>query len=124
MKSSINWFEVPVKDMNRAKKFYSALLGKQLEDMPMPGSPLQYAVFPYEQDLGVGGVLVYGEGYTPSTEGTLLYFECGNNISGALSRVENAGGRVVLPKTSIGPYGFIAHFIDSEGNKAALHSRE
>lgn len=124
MKNAINWFEIPVKDMERAKKFYGTILGHPLEDMPMPGSPFTYAVFPHEQGNGVGGVLVSGSGYIPSSEGTLVYFECGKDLSVVLSRVERAGGKIEMPKTSIGPYGFIAHFIDPEGNKGALHSVE
>lgn len=125
MKSPINWFEIPVVDFERAKRFYAAMLSCEINDMPMPGTKTKYAMFPYELGLGTGGVLVYGEEYKPSITGSLIYFNAGegDNISSVLSRVEKAGGKIVLPKTSIGQYGFIAHIIDSEGNKVALHSR-
>jgi predicted enzyme related to lactoylglutathione lyase len=71
---------------------------------------------------GVGGGIVQGAGFEPSSTGALVYLNGGDDLSGALSRVEAAGGKIVLPKTSIGPNGFMAHFIDTEGNKVALHS--
>lgn len=122
MKSAINWYEIPVSNMNRAKKFYSEVLGYELTEMPMPGLPFKYFRFPVEQGEGVGGVLVEGPGYAPRTEGTMVYFNCGEDLSGALSKVEKAGGKVVLQKTPVGAVGFMAHFTDTEGNKVALFS--
>jgi uncharacterized protein len=38
-------------------------------------------------------------------------------------RIEEAGGKIVRPKMSIGEFGFVSIFIDSEGNTIGLHSR-
>lgn len=123
MKNAINWFELPAKNFSRAKKFYSTILGAEINDMPMPGTT-KYGLFPYDQQNGgVGGVIVTGEGYEPSSTGSLVYLNIDEDLSKPLSKVEAAGGKIVLPKTSIGEHGFIAHFIDSEGNKVAFHSR-
>lgn len=122
MKSAINWYEIPVSDLNRAKKFYSTVLGYELADMPMPGLPFKYSRFPVEQGEGVGGVLVEGPGYKPSAEGTMVYLNCGEDLSGSLSKVEKAGGKILLQKTPVGALGFMAHFIDSEGNRVAFFS--
>lgn len=124
MKSAINWYEIPVTDMNRAKKFYTSVLNFELAEMPMPDLPFKYLRFPVEQGEGVGGVLVEGPGYKPSTEGSLVYFNCGEDITVALSKVESAGGKIVLSRTPVGAFGFMAHFIDSEGNKVALFSEK
>jgi predicted enzyme related to lactoylglutathione lyase len=80
------------------------------------------AMFPMTPE-DVSGAIVQGEGYVPSTEGALLYLNGGDDLSAVLGRVESAGGKVVLPKTSINEYGFMAFFTDTEGNKVGLHSR-
>ena len=119
MANALNWFEIPAADIDRAAEFYGKILDVELEvSEAMPGSKM--TMFPAEG--GVGGGIVSSEGYVPSTEGTLVYLNGGEDLSQVLDRVEGAGGKVVLPKTSIGENGFMAFFIDSEGNKVGLHS--
>jgi predicted enzyme related to lactoylglutathione lyase len=120
MKNAINWFEIPVTDFDRAKKFYEALFGAPVADMPSPG--FKYGMLPSDMQEGVGGALVQAEGYEPSDKGTLIYLNGGEDLAVPLSKVEKAGGKIVMPKTSIGQHGFMAHFLDTEGNKVALHS--
>jgi len=121
MKNAINWFEIPVNDFARAKKFYETILGVEVHEMPHP--TFKYGILPADMMNGaVGGGLVQGEGFEPSEKGSLIYLNGGEYLSISLSKVEAAGGKIVLPKTSIGQNGFMAHFIDSEGNKVALHS--
>lgn len=120
MKNSINWFEIPATDFERAKAFYGKLLGAEIQVMPHP--EMKYGILPGDMQNGVTGGLVQGPGFEPSDKGPLIYLNGGDDLSGPLSRVEEAGGKIVLPKTSIGPNGYMAHFIDTEGNKIALHS--
>jgi len=120
MTNAINWFEIPVADFTRAKKFYETLLGAEIMEMPFPNG--KYGMLPSDMEKGVGGGLVQGEGFEPSDKGTIVYLNGGDDLSGSLSRVEQAGGKIVMPKTSIGQNGFMAIFIDTEGNKVALHS--
>jgi hypothetical protein len=81
------------------------------------------AFFP--TDKGIGGAIVAGPGSTPSDTGTLIYLNAGKDLSHVLERVEPAGGRIVMPKTLINKEsGYFAIFIDSEGNKLALHSNK
>src|SRR5262245_34333614 len=120
MKNAINWFEIPAKDFTRAKAFYETILGASITEMPHPS--FKYGMLPADMQEGVGGGLVQGDGYEPSDKGALIYLNGGEDLAIALSKVEKAGGKIVLPKTSIGPNGFMAHFIDTEGNKMALHS--
>lgn len=81
----------------------------------------EMAFFPSED--GVGGAVVSGDGYEPNDKGSLVYLNGGEDLSDALSRVEKAGGKVIVPKTQISPeIGHFALFIDTEGNKVALHS--
>jgi predicted enzyme related to lactoylglutathione lyase len=120
MKNAINWFEIPVKNFDRAKKFYEQLMGAEIQVIPHP--EFKYGMLPVDMENGVGGGIVEGPGFEPSDKGSLIYLNGGEDLSGPLSKVETAGGKIVLPKTSIGPNGFMAHLIDTEGNKIALHS--
>lgn len=118
--NAINWFEIPATDFARAKKFYETILGAEMMEMPFPDG--KYGLFPSDMQNGVGGGLVQGEGFVPSNKGTIVYLNGGEDLSLSLNKVEAAGGKIILPKTSIGENGFMAHFIDTEGNRVALHS--
>lgn len=120
MANSINWFEIPVTDFERAKKFYGELFGKELHTEKIGEYDMGF--FPGEQG-DVCGSIVHGEGYVPCDKGTLVYLNGGEDLSGMLSKAESAGGKVVVPKTQIKPeIGFFAIFLDTEGNKIAVHS--
>ncbi len=120
MKSSINWFEIPAKNFDRAKKFYSELFNAEIEEMPHP--EFKYGVLPGDYENGVTGAIVAGEGFEPSAQGAIIYLNGGDDLAGPLAKVEAAGGKVLMPKTGIGENGFMAHFMDTEGNRLALHS--
>lgn len=123
MKHSINWFEIPVLDYDRAKKFYSTILDYTMEDYPMPG--LKMGLLPTEGDPMdvVGGAIIKGEGYLPGNTGAIVYLNAGNDLSEILDRVTTAGGNIALPKTKVNDeVGYIAFFNDTEGNKIGLHS--
>ncbi len=122
----VGWLEVPVNDMERAIRFYETVFDFQLQREQM-GS-LDMAWFPWVEDgQGSPGSLVcHPEHYKPSENGVLIYFTAfSGDLSHELARVEPAGGRVVQEKTLIAEgYGYMAIFIDSEGNRVALHSRQ
>lgn len=121
MKNAINWFEIPVTNFDRAFKFYNAIIEGEMQNAPMPG--MKYGVFPYdEKDNRVGGGIVEMEGYTPGADGPVIYLNGGEDLSAQLARVEPAGGKVIMPKTNIGENGFMAMFMDTEGNRLAFHS--
>lgn len=119
--NAINWFEIPVADMARAKKFYSEVLGIAFMEADMMG--MHMAFFPSENGNGkVSGALVASPYHTPSQNGVKVYINCNPDLSDALARVEKAGGKVTLPKTAIPDAGFMAFFEDTEGNLTGLHS--
>ena len=120
MKNAINWFEIPVKNFNKAKEFYETILGTEMNLMEAMG--MKSAFFPADLETGIGGCIIQGEGYEPSAKGSLVYLNGGDDLSIPLSKVEAAGGKILMPKTAIGPNGFMAHFTDTEGNKVAFHS--
>ena len=120
MTNSLNWFEIPVSDFERARKFYSTIYDYDMPEQKM--GPVYMGFFLMELG-GIGGAIVHGEGYVPSQEGTLVYLNGGPDLSVVLDRIEAAGGKVVLSKTKINDeLGYYAIFIDSEGNKLAIHS--
>lgn len=118
MNNFIVWFDIPVKDLKRAMKFYSKVMAVELQ--PVDG-PSKMAFFPFAPGVA-SGALVETKENTPSEKGTLIYLNGGEDLSVPLKRVEVAGGKIIQNKTSIGDHGFIAAFKDTEGNKIALHS--
>jgi len=117
----VNWFEIPVADIARAKDFYEYVLECQLSLQER--KRMKLAEFPMKDGPGASGALVQAIGYTPQHSGTLVYFTV-ENIEETLGRVEQKGGKLLIPKTDIREYGYIAHFEDSEGNQVALHSMQ
>ena len=124
IKNAVDWFEIPAANLERAIAFYEKVFEFELHPMEL-ANRLRMAMFPIDPTQGVGGALCqHSEFYTPSQTGTLVYLNADPDLSVALGRVEKAGGRVLVPKTQISPeYGFMAVFIDCEGNRVALHSR-
>ena len=115
----VNWFEIPVSDIARAKAFYENILDVQLTDAEM--GPNKMAWFPMEMGAtGAAGTLILGEGYTPSHSGSLVYLHV-DQIDPTLEKIAAAGGKTIMPQVDIGEHGSIAHFEDSEGNRVALH---
>ena len=120
MANAINWFEIPAKNLDRACSFYSLVLSGDIHQEEIMG--LKMGFLPHGQQA-VGGALVQGDGYEPSESGPLVYLNGGMDLAGPLSKVEEAGGSVVVPKTKISDeIGYMAIIKDSEGNKIAFHS--
>lgn len=122
VKDAISWFEIPVTDFARAKKFYERIFDYEMPEMDM--GPVKMGVFPSDRDNGVGGAICFGEGYQPSgANGLKAYLNGGSDLNTVLGRVEAAGGTVVVPKTLIAPdMGHYAFFTDTEGNVVGLYS--
>lgn len=120
----VGWFEIPVVDMERAMAFYEQVIGVKIERHQM--GPIDMGWFPsVEQGIGSQGSLVKHESYKPSADGVLIYFTSPTgNIDDDLERVQKAGGTVVMPKKQISEeYGYMGVFLDTEGNRIAVHSR-
>ena len=123
MTNAINWFEIPAKNFNRAKQFYSTILGVEITDHPMPTDDVKYGIFSYQpENKGVGGAIIEAKGQNPTTDGPTIYLNGGDDLGIPLARVEAAGGKILVPKTDIGENGFMAQLMDTEGNRIALHS--
>lgn len=119
MKNPVSYFEIPVNDLACAEAFYTHVFDSEFERTHVDGNDM--AMFSFDsQWAGATGALVQGESYVPSKAGARLYFNT-TNIDNTLQKVIAVGGKVLYPKTSIGEYGWVAEFEDSEGNCIALH---
>jgi predicted enzyme related to lactoylglutathione lyase len=120
--NAVNWFEISVLDIKRAKNFYENIFAIQMDQKEMMG--MQMAFFPSEDMNGkVSGGLVQGPMHKPSQDGAKIYLNGNPDLSKVLSKVEAAGGKVLMPKTKISDdIGHMAYFSDPEGNAVALHS--
>ena len=121
MKSNpINWCEIYVQDMDRAKRFYESVFEMKLEKLESPG--IDMWAFPMAMDtVGASGALVKMDGVESGGSGTIPYFHC-DEVAVESERVVNAGGQIHKPKMSIGQYGFMALVLDTEGNMIGLHT--
>jgi len=121
--NSLNWFEISVKDIKRAKKFYETIFGIKMQEMEMMG--MKMAFFPWEAGSGkASGGLCQSKMHKPAKSGVKVYLNANPDLKKALSKVNKAGGKIEMPKTSLGPNGFMAFFTDTEGNSVGLHSNK
>jgi hypothetical protein len=119
VKDFISWFEIPAVNFQQAVDFYNHIFKMEM-DKNFEGN---YAMAFFPVNKGIGGAIVAGPGSTPSDSGILIYLNAGKDLNQVLKRVKPAGGRIIMSKTLINKEsGYFAIFIDSEGNKLALHS--
>ena len=120
MRNPVNWFEIYVEDMGRAREFYETVLGVKLERLPVDG--IEMWNFPMHEDgAGAAGSLIHVPGFPVGKNSVLVYFSC-EDCSVEESRVDAAGGKVEKSKFSIGQFGFVSLVHDTEGNMIGLHS--
>lgn len=122
MKNLISIVEIPTNEFNRAVKFYQAVLSISIDEVDMGGTKM--GVFPGDNGT-VSVALVNGLDYKPTSDGAIIYFDAGKDLLPLLGKIEQAGGKIILPKTEISAdMGYFALFTDTEGNKLGLHSTE
>ncbi len=119
-KNFVTWFEIPAYNHYRSVAFYNFIYGIEITSVELNGFAMGF--FPAEN--GIGGAIVTGQGCVPSEIGPLIYLNGGHDLNDVLSKVNEAGGRVVMEKSFLSETsGYFALFIDSEGNRLALHSK-
>ena len=120
IKDYVSWFEIPATDFQQAVNFYNHIFDITMEQSVTKDNAM--AFFPTTK--GIGGSVIAGQGYVPSDSGPLIYLNGGKDLNNVLNKVEEAGGRIVMPKTLINEeMGYFSIFIDSQGNKLALYSK-
>jgi uncharacterized protein len=119
MANQIVWTDIPVVDLDRAIRFYSAVLGTPVTKQEIQGTTI--ALLPDAQ-TGSSGCLYHSDDNQPCASGPLVYLNCSSRLDEAAAAVEPNGGKIIKPKHSIAPFGSRAIVLDSEGNRIALHS--
>tara|TARA_R110002096_G_C14604034_1_gene722911 strand:+ start:1834 stop:2202 length:369 start_codon:yes stop_codon:yes gene_type:complete len=122
MNNPVNWFEIATTNLERAKDFYATVFKREFQLIEMPDSKM-YMFAGGPDAKGAVGALVQSEQNKPSADGTIVYFEC-EDAGIESGRVEQAGGKLLFPKMSIGEFGFISQCIDTEGNRIGFHSHK
>jgi predicted enzyme related to lactoylglutathione lyase len=118
----VGWFDINVSNLDRAKKFYETVFNIKLTDLPLEWG--NQALFPFDQEVpNISGALVEKKGFKSNENNTVVYFTTEDCVTEE-NRIEKAGGKIVRPKMSIGEFGFVSIFIDTEGNTIGLHSRK
>ena len=121
--NSLNWFEIPVMDMARAKHFYQVVFSIHMHEENMGKMTMAY--FPMHMGSGkVSGALVQSDFHKPSMTGVIIYLNANPDLSEFITKIESEGGKITMPKTKISDdVGYMAFFVDTEGNQLALHSQ-
>ncbi|HEY2343789.1 MAG TPA: VOC family protein [Chthoniobacteraceae bacterium] len=118
--NTICWTDIPVADLNRAVAFYTAVLGQTVQKQSHGN--FEFGLFPHAED-NASGCLFVMEDTKPSLAGPLVYFSVEGRLDAAIEAARTGGGKLLQEKHPIGPYGFKAVIVDSEGNRVALHSK-
>lgn len=121
--NNLNWFEIPVSDLERAKAFYEKVFLIKMPRMEMAG--MEMAFFPAEPGSGkASGGISKSDIHKPSMDGAIIYLNANPAMDDSLARVESAGGKIIMAKSKISDeIGYMAIFVDSEGNRVAMHSQ-
>ena len=119
MANTLNWFEIPTTDLDRATRFYEQVLAVALKRETFGGTPM--SIFAAKQP-DLAGALVKDARRKPSSDGALVYLNVSGRLDAVIDRIAGAGGEVLLPKMDIGDPGYIALFRDTEGNVIGIHS--
>jgi predicted enzyme related to lactoylglutathione lyase len=122
--NTLCWTDIPAIDLDRAIKFYSAVLGEEVSKMSEQG--VEYGLLPHEEQNASGCLCVgsdsAGSENKPSQNGPLVYLSVEGRLDDAVKAVKANAGKVLQERHQIGPHGFRAVIVDSEGNRIALHS--
>lgn len=120
MENLVTFIDIPATDFSRAVSFYKAILGLEISEADISGTKMGF--FPTD-GTNVSGAIVQGKDFRPSTDGVIVYLNGGNDLQTILDKVALNNGKVIVPKRHISPeVGYVGMFIDTEGNKMAVHS--
>ncbi len=123
--NAINWFEIPMTNTERAKKFYETIFDIQMKRVDLGGFEMVF--FPSSDNMigKVSGALVKGDMHKPSMDGAVIYLNANPDMQLIIDRIVANGGKILMPRTLVNEQvGYMAFFVDTEGNRLALHAEK
>ena len=124
LQAAATWFEIPVRDLDRAQLFYETVLARPLRREPM-GPDETLAVFPYDEGASGGCLMAGPRAARPTADGTIVYLDAGPRLDDAAARVAAAGGRIAVPRVDLPDgMGCFVHIEDPDGNRVGLHAQQ
>jgi predicted enzyme related to lactoylglutathione lyase len=106
----VHW-EIQSTIPERLHKFYADAFGWKIDAK----NPMNYGMVSSKGKAGIDG----GIGGTMHGASRVLVYAAVKSIGDALSRIEGAGGKTIMPRTDIGPV-IMALYEDPEGNAMGL----
>ena len=118
---TVQHFEIPADDVERASKFYTGVFEWKMHKLANPEDPSKdYWFFDTKDEngnKGIGGGLMKRQ----APEHSVTNYITVPSIDDYASKIEEAGGKVIMPKTEIPEMGFILVFFDTENNMFGLY---
>ena len=108
-------FEIPSDDIERSKKFYNELFGWNIEKFPGLSEGMEDWLISTVDGKGnkaVGGGMMKRQ--SPQQQ-VVNYFDV-KSVQESSAKVEQLGGKVVVPKSPVPGMGYMAVCTDSENN--------
>jgi uncharacterized protein len=120
---NIAYFEIPADNVDRAKKFYHALLGWTIAPTKSMGDPAKMKAMQY-QDVVTGdkkeGTLGMGGMYKRQMTEQIMNYVMVDDLDKVMAKVEKLGGKIAVPKMEIKGVGWTVIIQDTEGNALGL----
>ncbi|HEX7319871.1 MAG TPA: VOC family protein [bacterium] len=109
-------FEIHADDPQRAVKFYSGVFGWEVQKWTEPTD--YWLLMTGKDEPGINGAIMKRE-KPLSGSGDIMAFVCTISIDSVekySSKIEAAGGKILVPKGPIPGIGWFAQCLDTEGN--------
>jgi uncharacterized protein len=120
----VTYVEIPVTNMERAMKFYGAVLDVSFERRSVDGYDMAaFVTTPASGSPAAAVALAKGDVYVPAKSGPLIYLAT-RDIDSVLRKANANGGQTLFPKKEVANGIVVAEFEDSEGNRIGIQSTE
>ena len=113
MSTSVH-FEIPADDIGRAKDFYSKLFGWEIKDTSLPG--MEYWSITTSGENPVHGGMMKRE----APQQQIINYVDVPSVADYVAKIQELGGRVLVPKTAVPGIGYFAVFMDTENNTLGI----
>ena len=118
MDRTIVHFEIPANDPAKLSDFYSKLFGWKFEKLSMPGPGDYWMIHTKakDEDMGINGGMMKKMDPNQRPVNYVLV----ESVDDFSKKVQQLGGRIIVPKTEVPKMGQFAMALDPEGNLIGL----